>query len=244
MADLITLSIGLGVGAVASRAMRRLREHRTEPAGVADLLNWGFVVDEGPPAIILQKDGSLLAGWRYRGPDLAAATTEEIDALSAHVNDALLPFSDNWMFHVDAIRRPAATYRADRFPDPVCQLIDDERREAHQCERRRAGGQFETSYYFVATYLPPSDAIARIAGFFVQETDGAAATRFPSAAWDGLLAKYRGALAGLENRLSTRLGFEPLTPDALVTHLHECLTGLQHGVRTPPHGAYSQSSAS
>ena len=241
MPELITLSIGLGVGAVASRAMRRLREHRTEPASVADLLNWGFVVDDGPPAIILQKDGSLLAGWRYRGPDLAAATTEEIDALSAHVNDALLPFTDNWMLHVDAIRRPAATYRADRFPDPVCQLIDDERREAHQSERRRSGGQFETSYYFVATYLPPSDAIARVAGFFVQGTGGAAATRFPSAAWDALLAKYRGALAGLENRLSTRLGFEPLTPDALVTHLHECLTGLTHAVRTPPHGAYLDS---
>ena len=163
MPELVTFSIGLGVGAVASRAARRLREHRTEPAGVADLLNWGFVVDAGPPAVILQKDGSLLAGWRYRGPDLAAATSEEIDALSAHVNDALLPFTDNWMFHVDAIRRPAATYRADQFPDAICQLIDDERRQAHHSDRRRVGGQFETNYYLLATFLPPSDAIARVA---------------------------------------------------------------------------------
>ena len=37
-----------------------------DPAGVADLLNWGFLVDDGPPAVVLQKDGSLLAGWRYR----------------------------------------------------------------------------------------------------------------------------------------------------------------------------------
>src|SRR6185437_2931697 len=124
--DLLTLSLGIGAGALASRATKRLREHRSEPAGVADLLNWGFVVDDGPPAIVLQKDGSLLAGWRYRGPDLAAATVEEVDALSAHVNDALLPFTDNWMFHIDAIRRPAATYRAGQFPDAICQLIDDE----------------------------------------------------------------------------------------------------------------------
>src|SRR5437867_7049893 len=126
MLDIVTLSLGAGAGALASRALAKLREHRTEPAGVADLLNWGFLVDDGPPAIVLQKDGSLLAGWEYRGPDLSAATAEELDALSAHVNDALLPFSDNWMFHIDAIRRPASAYRRDAFPDSICQLIDDE----------------------------------------------------------------------------------------------------------------------
>ena len=105
--EFFSLSLGLGFGAIASRAMRGLREHRKEPASVADLLNWGFVVDDGPPAIILQKDGSLIAGWRYRGPDMSAATIEDLDALSAHVNDALLPFTDNWMFHIDGIRRSA-----------------------------------------------------------------------------------------------------------------------------------------
>ncbi|HWG35797.1 MAG TPA: hypothetical protein VN650_16665, partial [Gemmatimonadaceae bacterium] len=161
--DLLSLSLGFGVAAVGTRVMRRLREHRSEPAGVADLLNWGFLIEEGPPVIILQKDGSLMAGWRYRGPDVAAATIDEIDALSNHVNDALLPFTDNWMFHVDAIRRPAATYDAAAFPDAVSQIIDDERREAHQSDRRRSGGQYETSYYFVATFLPPGDAMARLA---------------------------------------------------------------------------------
>jgi type IV secretion system protein VirB4 len=240
--DLVALSVGAGAGAVATRALRHLREHRGEPAGVADLLNWGFLVDDGPPAVVLQKDGSLLAGWRYRGPDFSAATTEEIDALSAHVNDALLPFTDNWMFHVDAIRRSAATYRADCFPDPICQLIDDERRETHQAFRRRVGGQFETSYYFVATYPPPGDAIARVAQFFVQsENRHARRDRDSSRAWENLLAKYRGALSGLESRLSPRLAFRALRADDLITHLHESLTGLSHHLRTPPHGAYLDS---
>lgn len=237
--ELLTLSLGLGAGVLAARAARRLREDRSAPAGVADLLNWGFLVDDGPPAIVLQKDGSLLGGWRYRGPDLAAATMEEIDALSAHVNDALLPFTDNWMFHVDAIRRPASTYAASSFPDPVCQLIDDERREAHDSNRRRAGGQYETQYYFVATFLPPGDAIERVASFFVQgrgNTGGGASD--DSRVWDGLLARYRASLSVLETKLSGRLGFEPLDADALLTHLHECLTGLTHTVRTPRHGAY------
>src|SRR2546425_9455950 len=89
------------------------------------------MVDDG---VVLQKDGSLLAGWRYHGPDLSAATPEELDALSRHVNDALLPFTDDWMFHVDAIRRPAVAYTPSRFPDPVAQVIDDERRAARSEE--------------------------------------------------------------------------------------------------------------
>jgi type IV secretion system protein TrbE len=236
MLDVLALSIGAGAGVLASHALTRLREHRAEPAGIADLLNWAFLVDPGPPAVLLQKDGSLLAGWEYRGPDLSAATVEELDALSAHVNDALLPFTDNWMFHVDAIRRPALAYRRDAFADPVCQLIDDERREAHHASQRAAGGQFETSYYFVATYLPPSDAVARVASVFLQRADDPNGAL--SHAWNQLLARFRTALAGLENRLSPRLGFTPLRPDRLLTHLHEGLTGLMHPVRTPMHGAY------
>ena len=238
MLDVIAFSIGAGTAALASRALAKMREHRAEPGDVADLLNWGFLVDDGARAVVLQKDGSLLAGWQYHGPDLSAATAEELDALSSHVNDALLPFTDNWMFHVDAICRPAESYRRDAFPDPVCQIIDDERREAYRAHRQNAGGQFETSYYIVATHLPPSDGMARIASKFIQSAEDSSRDAVPAETWSRLLARYQGALAALEHRLAPRLGFRPLDADQLVTHLHECLTGLNHRVRTPPHGAY------
>src|SRR5947209_13928360 len=128
--DLWSLALGTLGGAAAVRGFDHLREHRVAPAGLADLVSWAFMVDDG---VVLQKDGSLLAGWRYHGPDLAAATPEELDALSRHVNDALLPFTDDWMFHVDAIRRPAVAYAPSRFPDPLTQLIDD-RSEEHTSE--------------------------------------------------------------------------------------------------------------
>src|SRR5438270_5828143 len=122
--DLVSLSFGGIAGALASRAISRTREHRSSAAGVADLLNWAFMVDEG---VILQKDGSLLAGWRYQGPDVSAATAQELDNLFRHVNEALLPLTDEWMLHLDAIRRPAMAYSASAFPDAITQLIDDER---------------------------------------------------------------------------------------------------------------------
>ena len=241
MLDVVAFTLGAGSAALASRGLAKMREHRAEPACVADLLNWGFVIDDGPPTIVLQKDGSLLAGWQFHGPDLSAATSEELDALSGHVNDALLPFTDNWMFHVDAICRPAESYRRDLFPDPICLIIDDERRETYRAQRQSGGGQFETSYYIVATYLPPSDGIARLASTFVQHGERSPHDGSQSDAWERVLARYRGTLATLEHRLAPRLGLEPLRADQLVTHLHECLTGLDHPVRTPPHGAYLDS---
>jgi type IV secretion system protein VirB4 len=235
--DILSLSLGMGLGAAAVRVASGLREHRADFRSVADLLNWGFLVDDGPTAVVLQKDGSLVAGWRYRGPDLGAATSEDLDALMSHVNDALLPFCDNWMFHIDAIRRPASTYRADRFPDAVSQLIDDERREAYTKDLRRSGGQFETSYYIVATYLPPSDVVARLGSIFVQEANTSAAPDKRDA-WTPVLSRFRSALSSIDVRLSSRLSLVPLDARLLLTHLHECLTGSSRVVAPPPHGAF------
>src|SRR2546428_1679062 len=224
--DLWSLALGTLGGAAAVRGLDHLREHRVAPAGLADLVNWAFMVDDG---VVLQKDGSLLAGWRSHGPDLSAATPEELNALSQHVNDALLPFTDDWMFHVDAIRRPAVAYAPSRFPDSVTRLIDDERRAAYAAQASR---QFETEYFLVVTHRPPPDVFSRTAAFFVQASGGAGLD------WGRVLEAFANELQVLEQRLAGRLHLTRLDADGLLRHLHECLTGLGHPVRTPPHGSY------
>ena len=151
--ELFSAALGVAGGAAAAQAVAQLREHRTEPTGLADLLGWGFFVGDG---VVLQKDGSLLAGFAYSGPDVSAATAAELDALTQHVNDALLPFADDWMLHIDAIRRPAVAYPPGVFPDAVSRLIDDERRAAYRLTER---GQFETSYALVITHLAAGRAV-------------------------------------------------------------------------------------
>src|SRR5271157_1249405 len=42
--------------------------------GTADLLNYAALIDDG---LVLCKDGSLLAGFFFRGPDQESATPEE-----------------------------------------------------------------------------------------------------------------------------------------------------------------------
>jgi type IV secretion system protein VirB4 len=224
--ELFSAALGVAGGAAAAQAVAQLREHRTEPTGLADLLGWGFLVGDG---VVLQKDGSLLAGFAYSGPDVSAATAAELDALTQHVNDAFLPFADDWMLHIDAIRRPAVAYPAGVFPDAVSRLIDDERRAAYRVTEQ---GQFETSYALVITHLPPAELYSRLATWFVRGGNRTGVD------WDRVLAAFEAAVTGLEHRLAARLRLHRLDSDALVTHLHECLTGEPHGVRAPAHGAY------
>ena len=212
--DLSSLALGTLGGVAAVRGLGHLREHRVAPTGLADLVNWGFLVDDG---VVLQKDGSLLAGWGYRGPDVSAATPEELNALSRHVNDALLPSTDDWMFHVDAVRRPAVAYAPSAFPDPVAQLIDEERRATYDAQASR---QFETEYFLVATHRTPTDVVSRLKGLFVQQTERRGFD------WHELLDRFTAELVTLEGRLAAALQLERLTADGLLTHLHECLTGL------------------
>ena len=57
----------------------QITEHRSRARGLADLLLPFALIEDG---ILLQQDGSLLAGWSYRGPDMHSATHAEMHALT------------------------------------------------------------------------------------------------------------------------------------------------------------------
>src|SRR2546428_13799443 len=101
-------------------------EHRRKPQGLADLLLPFALIEDG---ILLQYDGSLMAGWAYRGPDTISAAPAEMDALSHRFNGALR-LGGGWMVACDAVRYWAPGHTAGRgMPGPVTRLI--------HCERRR-----------------------------------------------------------------------------------------------------------
>ncbi|MDQ6829365.1 MAG: hypothetical protein M3081_10910, partial [Gemmatimonadota bacterium] len=225
--ELLSLMVGGAAGAGLASFARSNREHRTEPAGLADLLGWAYLVDDG---VVLQKDGSLLAAFRYRGPDMQSATARALAALSRQFNDAMLGFTDGWMFHVDAMRSLAPAYAESRFPSAVPAWIDAERRAQFRSSRP----QFISDFTLSVTYLPVAEVYARAARAFIS---GAPSERD----WRGVLHEFRAALSTLANRLGSGLRVERLDSDAIVAHLHRCLTGLPQAVSAPPFGAYINS---
>ncbi len=222
--DPISLLIGGAVGAGVTALVRGGAEHRPTPAALSDLLGWAWLVDNG---VVLMKDGALLASFAVRGPDLASATGSELAALGVHVNEAMLTLADGWMVHMDAVRAPAPPPADGEFSDVVTGWIDAERRAT----LRAARPQFVTDVVLTVTYLPPRETYARAARLFVQDarSDGG---------FSAVLAGFARAADALGRRLAARLAVERLGSDALVTHLHRCLTGLAHPVTAPPQGAY------
>ena len=155
-----------------------LREHRSAPRSLADLLNWGALV---APGVLLQKDGSFLAGWRYRGPDLDSATPEELAALVEQVNRAFLAFGEDAAIHVDAIRRPSPAYPGGgQFPDPVTALIDEERRRQYEhTSQPGVSTAYETEYTLVLAQLPPAEAKSRFLRLFLTGDEDHLPTALP-----------------------------------------------------------------
>src|SRR5450631_3400583 len=85
----------------------KLKKYRSKDAGLADLLNYAAMVDDG---VIVGKNGSFMASWLYQGDDNASSTDEQREMVSFRINQALSGLGNGWMVHVDAVRRPAPNY--------------------------------------------------------------------------------------------------------------------------------------
>lgn len=119
-----------------------LKLYRDNSLGFPDLLNRGAVVADG---VVLNKDGSLLAGWFYRGQDLATVSEAERNRVSSVVSGALSKLGSGWMLYQDAIRKPAWDYpdeAENAFLEARSVLLDAERRAQFQ-----AGGAHYESFY-------------------------------------------------------------------------------------------------
>lgn len=135
--------------------MRFLDEHRRRPAALADHLPWAALV---APGVVLNKDGSFLTGFRFRGPDLESSTDDELMAVRARLNNALRRLGSGWCLHVEARRRGASPYPESDFDIDVAWLLDEERRSRFET----ADPAFETDFRLALTWLPPADETRRL----------------------------------------------------------------------------------
>lgn len=189
-------------------------------SGFADLLLWGHLV---APGVVLQKNGTLLGTWGYRGPDLDSSTPSQLALLSDTFNRALLPFGKNWLLHVDAIRKPASGYPSPSFPDPVTHLIDEERRLFYESQLN-----YQTDYYLTLTWAPPSDRQRGALDIFVRGQRKEELTPLAAA-----IDEFQRRATDFESLLSSALKLWRLRGDDLLSYLHTTLTSLHHPVRLP-----------
>ncbi len=201
-----------------------ITEHRRTAHGLADLLLPYALVEDG---ILLQQDGSLLAGWTYRGPDMMSSAAAEMDALSARLN-SVLRLGSGWMVQCDAIRTRAPGYpQHGHFSDPVTRIIDAERRQQFMAE----GAHFESEYFLTLTYLPPVESEERVRGWMFDGRHGAQTAHVASQA----LERFKGRIEMFENIFGHLFQTERLvryenpetetTYERLLQYLRRCIDG-------------------
>lgn len=217
--------------------MLNLKAYRDKSQGLPDILNWAFLVDDG---IVVNKDGSLMAGYNYNPPDMFAASDEEYNDLTARVNRALSRFGAGWAAWIDAIREPVEAYpprEASHFPDAVTRMIDRERERRF----RSAGTFYDTRHTIVLQWMPPSRMGRRIQKLLY--SDGMGDERAPG---DVALLQFQRALSQFEDAAGRVLGLERLggyavedgagrvhNRDGLIDHLQSVLTGEPAVVNLP-----------
>ena len=218
--------------------MLALKPFRDAAAGVADLMPWATLMADG---VIINKDGSLISGWFFRGPDVASSTPEERNHITRRINAALSQLGDGWAVWFEAARMPAASYpalSASHFPDPITALIDEERRTQFLAE----GAHFETEHALAVMYTPPLRRNTRILDV-IYDDDGTEKTP-PSERQIETFARVTAALEdalGDILRLRRMRGFDYADrlgrqhhQDELVNFLHFCVTGVPAGLNIPP----------
>lgn len=224
--------------------MQLLKKHRTTAKGLPDLLEWAALIDEG---IILNKSGTLMAGYYYRGTDISSSTDEERNYIVERVNASLAKLGNGWVTWHDAVRMTASEYplkETTHFPDEISQLIDEERRQQFLLE----GAHYESEYTLIFLYTPPQRKRAKLNELMWDENGNDDVKKNPA---DKILMNFKRSLSEIEDTLSTVLRLRRMLSynvtdnlgnkhfqDELVNYLKFCLTGDMSPINIPPYGMY------
>ena len=197
------------------------------------MLNWGYPIGNG---VILNKDGSRMAGYFYRGPDLSSAVPSQHEWISDRVSEALATFRGGWSFWIDASRLEAIGYpfaEAMHFPDPVSAMIDEERRQQFM----KPGSHFETEYAVILQYTPPSRHKSRLADLVHSGSDGLEDGDAAELAFNEGLAHFENMISG-SVEISRMLDFDVdgMRRSALVNYLEYTVSGERASLNLPPPG--------
>jgi type IV secretion system protein TrbE len=218
--------------------MVSLKHFRATGPSFADLVPYAALVDDG---ILLLKDGSLMAGWYFAGPDCESTTDTERNELSRQINAILARLGSGWIIQVEAMRIPTDDYPStDRchFPDPVTRAIDEERRVHFERER----GHFESQHALIVTHRPRQPGKAKLVRYVYSDSD----SRTSSYA-DTALFIFKNAIREIEQYLANILsirrmrtidalerdGRPPARYDELLQFVRFCVSGESHPIRLP-----------
>lgn len=199
---------------------------------LSDLKPWAYLVDNG---IIINKNGSISAGFSYLGQDISNITSEERTNIATLLNQALKMFGNGYMIHSDLIRKSTnltAQTTPNYFNNKLAQQIDDERIKQFSND-----SCFTSKYVIVITYIPTITQKNKFAEKFFT-TDSVE----ENTSIDLIIQNFKLKLNEFENLVSSVITIKKLTTttitneyleDELCNHLNETICCYEQNLPIP-----------
>ena len=157
---------------------------------------------------------------QFSGPDLRSSTEEELDAVSAQVNNALMRLGSGWAYFIEAQRRRYNYYPNSDWPNRASSIVDSERSRIFL-----SGDNFLSSYFLTFSYMPPSERTQKLTARFLNER---------TVDYMKHLDYFRDEYGKITDILKTVLpDLHRLDDDETLTYLHSCVSTKHHPVKSP-----------
>ena len=174
--------------------------------------------------LLLNKDGSLQATWRYRGPDLDSAVIEQLANLTAQLNAMFASMSTGWVMYFEAQRRASTEYSEQVFfPDEISKAIDLERKNLFS-----DGQHFESEYYATLSWMPPSETEERMKAMVVEGREQKKLTEE-----DAVFSFFEVVDKVFDTFNVWSIPSFWLSPDELLTYIHSTVSENPRPLRVP-----------
>lgn len=215
----------------------------------SQLLSYAYLFNE---QTVFHKDGGFSAHFFYVAQDVDSSTGAILDTNAYAVFQALGLLEDGWMIETNLISAEDAGYSAPQtFPDVVSALIDDARRFHFE----KDSTFFKSNCYLSISYVP-TDALGKQLSKLMVDSDTKTQliddeynyfeqtvsrflTHFSKITASVGAAGSEVTTLGVAG--ATGLTMARLSGDALISFLHQCITGQSQALKAPSVGYFLDS---
>lgn len=134
----------------------------TEKPRLQYLLPWAYA--DPDTGIIHGKDHSMIAVYKFRGPDMDSSTPEELLQYNAAINNTIKKLPTGYVMYFEAQRRIDTKYDGANISTALVQKMEDERAAYYQEHKH-----YETLYYFIVYCEPPQMIKEKLTSVFIED---------------------------------------------------------------------------
>ena len=201
-----------------------------EKARLQYLLPWAYA-DE-TTGIVHGKDHSMLAVYRFRGPDMDSSTPAELLQYNAALNNVMKKLPTGYVLYFEAQRRNDTSYNKSEMNCLLAQKMEDDRAKYYAGQHH-----FETDFYFTVYCEPPQMMKSKITAAFIEDAKNKGEnSEYDLKVYADIVEKFIANVNLVGSMLSKWFpDIQPLNAKEVVTYLHSTVSTKNFAVNINPY---------